>query len=61
MNKKYETIINLEHHKSERYFPMSKNKRAAQFSPFAALKGFEESLDETRHEEMMKFEEDGSF
>jgi len=42
----YEDIINLERPKSNR-MPMSIENRAAQFSPFAALTGYEDSIKET--------------
>lgn len=41
---KYERIINLPHHVSDRYPQMPRSKRAAQFSPFAALTGYDEYL-----------------
>lgn len=44
---KYEDIINLDHPVSKKHKQMSLNDRAAQFSPFAALTGFEEETDET--------------
>ncbi|MBQ3156867.1 MAG: hypothetical protein IJB81_08090 [Clostridia bacterium] len=43
----YEDIIGLSHHVSPRRPQMSNSGRAAQFAPFAALSGFEESIDET--------------
>ena len=43
----YEDKINLSHHVSERHPRMSMYNRAAQFSPFAALTGFEEAVKET--------------
>ncbi len=43
---KYEDIIHLPHHRSERHPHMSSYDRAAQFSPFAALKGYDEAIDE---------------
>lgn len=39
--KKYADIIDLPHHVSERHVPMPRLHRAAQFSPFAALTGYE--------------------
>lgn len=47
MNEKYRAIINLPHHVSENRPHMSMIDRAAQFSPFAALTGHDEALDET--------------
>ena len=47
MNEKYKEIINLPHHVSESRPHMSMIDRAAQFSPFAALTGHDEALDET--------------
>lgn len=44
---KYEDIIHLPHHVSSTRAPMSMEDRAAQFSPFAALTGYEEAVDET--------------
>lgn len=43
----YENIIGLPHYVSERHRRMSAIDRAAQFSPFAALAGFEAALNET--------------
>lgn len=42
----YDDIINLPHHRSKVYPPMSRKKRAAQFSPFAALSGHEQAIKE---------------
>lgn len=42
----YEDIIALEHPTSSKHPRMSREKRAAQFSPFAALTGFEEMIQE---------------
>ncbi|MBR3779657.1 MAG: hypothetical protein IKK63_00475 [Clostridia bacterium] len=47
MDEKYKKIINLPHHVSETRAHMSMIDRAAQFSPFAALTGHGEALDET--------------
>ena len=41
----YDDIIRMPHHRSKTRIPMSATMRAAQFAPFAALKGFEEALD----------------
>ena len=43
----YEDIINLPHHVSQNRPHMSNYDRAAQFSPFAALKGYDDEIDET--------------
>lgn len=43
----YEDIIHLPHHVSTRHTPMSAIDRAAQFSPFAALTGYEAMIEET--------------
>lgn len=59
MSGKYDDIINSERPKSGRQ-KMSLNDRAAQFSPFAALTGFEDEIDETNRqtEEMPEYSED---
>lgn len=44
---KYEDIIHLPHHVSETRPQMDRLDRAAQFSPFAALTGYEEAVEET--------------
>ena len=44
---RYSDIINYPHHQSERRPHMSVYNRAAQFAPFAALTGYEESIEET--------------
>lgn len=43
----YEDILYLPHHRSNRRAPMSMTDRAAQFSPFAALTGYEAIIEET--------------
>jgi len=43
----YDDIINLSHHISNRHPQMSIEKRAAQFSPFAALVGYDIAIRET--------------
>ncbi len=43
----YDDIINLPRHVSPSRPPMSREKRAAQFAPFAALTGHEEAVKET--------------
>lgn len=44
---KYDDIIALPHHVSETHAPMPLRDRAAQFSPFAALTGYEAAIEET--------------
>ncbi|MCR5587790.1 MAG: YolD-like family protein [Lachnospiraceae bacterium] len=44
--KSYEDIINLPHPTSKKHKSMSIHDRAAQFSPFAALSGYEEMVSE---------------
>ena len=41
----YEDILYLPHHVSPKRQPMSMEDRAAQFSPFAALTGYEAAID----------------
>ena len=53
---KYDDIIDLQHHVSDRHPQMPLMDRAAQFSPFAALTGFEEVLKETEKPFLMEFE-----
>ena len=45
---KYADIIHLPHHVSKRRPQMEIINRAAQFSPFAALKGYEEAIEENQ-------------
>lgn len=47
MSGKYEDIINLPHYVSSRRTHMSMVERGAQFSPFAALTGFDAAIQET--------------
>ena len=48
MNTPYDDIIGLEHPTSKTHRPMARLDRAAQFAPFAALKGYEEVIDQNR-------------
>ena len=48
MTDNYEDIINLPHHVSAKHPRMSMIKRAAQFSPFAALTGYEKAIEEAK-------------
>lgn len=56
----YEDIINLPHHVSERHARMSMLDRAAQFSPFAALTGYDAAIEETARLTDTKIELDES-
>lgn len=48
MNKdNYQDIINLPHHTSTKHPRMTKESRAAQFAPFAALTGHSDAIKET--------------
>ena len=46
INNNYDDIINLPHHVSKNRPHMSNYDRAAQFSPFAALKGYDDEIEE---------------
>ncbi len=48
---KYEDIINLPHHISERHPRMPMSERAAQFSSFAALSGYEDAIRKTEQQD----------
>lgn len=56
MNKDYSDIINLPVHEPDpvRHPRMSREARAAQFAPFAALTGFEQVVDEAAKDVMNK-------
>ncbi|MCR5688468.1 MAG: YolD-like family protein [Lachnospiraceae bacterium] len=44
----YDDIISHPHHRSDKHPHMPMSSRAAQFSPFAALTGYDEMVDETQ-------------
>ena len=44
----YEDIINLPHHVSKNHSRISVQNRAAQFSPFSALTGYDDAINETK-------------
>ena len=48
MTDNYDDIINMPHHVSTKHPKMSMYNRAAQFSPFAALTGYEKAIEEAR-------------
>lgn len=56
---RYDDIIGLEHHVSKTREPMSMTDRAAQFSPFAALTGYEGVVAEAARLTDEKVELDG--
>ena len=47
MTNQYDDIIDLPHPVSHTHAPMPSGDRAAQFSPFAALTGYDEVIEET--------------
>lgn len=53
---KYDDIINLPHHQSKTRPHMSLYDRAAQFSPFSALTGYEDAIKDAaqQNEEYME-------
>ena len=55
---RYDDIINLTRPKSKRHPKMPLQDRAAQFSPFAALSGFEDGIKETARKTVIKKELD---
>ena len=61
MNRNYDDIIDLPHHVSIKHPHMEMLARAAQFSPFAALTGYEEAIKRTaqKKEAEIKEEEKG--
>lgn len=57
---RYADIIDLPHHTSIKRPRMSRENRAAQFSPFAALTGYDAAIDETARltDEKLEFDDD---
>lgn len=53
---KYKDIIDLPHHVPPDRIPMSLHNRAAQFAPFAALTGYDESIREAARETIQRRE-----
>ena len=47
VQRKYGDILGFPHHVSETHPPMPTADRAAQFTPFAALNGYKEAIEET--------------
>lgn len=60
MTKSYDEIIHLPHHVSTTHPPMTAIDRAAQFSPFAALTGYDAAIKETARQtdERIELDED---
>lgn len=56
MSSQYGDIINLPRHESATHSRMSKGNRAAQFSPFAALTGYNSAIKETARLTDMRIE-----
>lgn len=56
MRNQYDDIINLPHHVSDKHPHMSNYDRAAQFSPFAALSGYDSAITETARQTDKKIE-----
>lgn len=55
----YDDIISLPHHVSTLHPSMPVSERAAQFSPFAALTGHSEAIEETARRMEAKIEQEG--
>ena len=58
MSGDYDDIIDLPRHVSTKHPHMSANDRAAQFSPFAALTGYDDAIQETLRQTEAKIEPD---
>ena len=58
MTDNYDDIINLPYHTSRQFQRMPLEERAAQFSPFAALTGYDALIRETARENVSLFEPD---
>ena len=56
---RYDDIIALPHHVSPTRLQMSIWDRSAQFSPFAALTGYEEAIEETARQNEQQMELEG--
>jgi hypothetical protein len=53
----YDDIINLPHHEPKFHPRMSRQARAAQFAPFAALNGHAKALSEAEQEHLEQIRE----
>lgn len=56
---RYGDILDLPHHESDHHPHLSKEQRAAQFSPFAALTGYGDVIHETARENEERMEKNG--
>ena len=56
MKRTYDDIIHLPHHTSDKYPRMPRQDRAAQFSPFSALNGYEAAIAETARQTTPRIE-----
>ena len=52
----YDDIINLPHYEPKNHPRMSMWKRAAQFAPFAALRGYDEAIKEAERKNEESYE-----
>lgn len=50
LNRNYEDMYEMEHPISRKHPRMSRSDRAAQFSPFAALTGYEDMIEDAGRE-----------
>lgn len=58
----YDDIINIKRHVSKKHSPMDISNRAKIFSPFAALKGYEDAIElASSKEEYIKLEHEKFF
>ena len=57
IDKRYEKILEMPHHTSAIHKPMPLYNRAAQFSPFAALTGYEDIISDTAERQIQSFQE----
>ena len=60
MRENYDDIINLPHHTSRQFQRMPLAERAAQFSPFAALTGYDAVIRETARQNETLYEPDST-
>ena len=56
MDTRYDKILEMPHHTSATHKPMPLYNRAAQFSPFAALTGYEDIISDTAERQIQSFQ-----